>query len=435
MKQQTLLASQEDMLARLVHNLNYGDGVIILSGDEGSGRSTLALSIFEQLDTYNQALVSCPRQCTLSEMRHKVIHQFFTNPTFDAEAPIDETFLHLIKKQMQSMLLVLDDADLLNQAIIDDLLKLSHMQSQGIRMRIMLIVHKTNLPKFRSMIPKKYRTLMLPFDMPMLLEAERQQLYLRLVARTSTKPDFSHESIYRMLARQSGKPAEVVALVQQAIHHPEMLQQQQGSFFWGWFIGILSFIGVFFALWFFVLQDIDLVFLIDDEVRSESMLAKIKSQKKSPVNQAEAKPVEPIEIQSSETFLPSMSAKNSASEAKTAVEPQVDEPKPENLWKLQESQFQMSYELRLPKQGYTIQLAAVQQISSLSHLWLELKKESQVYLLKRQEGYVLLLGAFKSRAEAQAKMSRLRIDADIWIRSWKNLPAQDFQRLILNDAI
>ena len=32
MKQQTLLASQEDMLARLVHNLNYGDGVIILSG-------------------------------------------------------------------------------------------------------------------------------------------------------------------------------------------------------------------------------------------------------------------------------------------------------------------------------------------------------------------------------------------------------------------
>ena len=90
-------------------------------------------------------MVSCPRQCTLVEMRQKVIHQFFTNPTFDAEAPIDTTFLQLSKKQMQSMLLVLDDADLLRQEILDDLLKLLHMQSQGMRMRIMFIVHKANL--------------------------------------------------------------------------------------------------------------------------------------------------------------------------------------------------------------------------------------------------------------------------------------------------
>ena len=66
---------------------------------------------------------------------------------------------------------------------------------------------------------------MLPFDMPILTDEERQQLYVRLVARTSNKPDFSHDSIFRMLVRQTGKPSEVVALVQQAIHHPEMLQQ------------------------------------------------------------------------------------------------------------------------------------------------------------------------------------------------------------------
>ena len=141
---------------------------------------------------------------------------------------------------------------------------------------------------------------------------------------------------------------------------------------------------------------------------------------------------QPIEIQSSETFVALNSSEKMPAAASQA---DVTQESTEKAWVLQESQFQVSYDLDLPKQGFAIQLAAVQQISSLSHLWLDLKQESQVYLLKRQKGFVLLLGAFQSRAQAQSKMNALNMDADIWIRSWKNLPSQDFQRLILNDAI
>ncbi|MBL6734757.1 MAG: AAA family ATPase [Shewanellaceae bacterium] len=226
MSQSSLLLSQEDVLARLIHNLNYGDGVVVLSGTEGSGKTTVALSTFEKLDTYNHALITCPKQATLAEIRYKIVTQFFRDPLFDTDEIMTDTLIRLSNGRSQSMLLLLDDADLLSDDILQEILVLSHLQSHGIRLRLMIVVNEQNLQEFKKRLPPKYQSMMLNFVLPSLSYKERCDLYWRLLERTTKKPVVSVELIQSYLSRQSGKPAEVASLLQEVLHNPESLQDQ-----------------------------------------------------------------------------------------------------------------------------------------------------------------------------------------------------------------
>ena len=103
---------------------------------------------------------------------------------------------------------------------------------------------------------------------------------------------------------------------------------------------------------------------------------------------------------------------------------------------LDESDFTVQQAaLHTPQAGFTIQLAVVQQLQSLHVLWHQMEHQSEVYLLKSEKGFILLLGSFKSREEAQATADQFDFENEVWIRAWKNVLTDNMQSLILNDAI
>ena len=115
-----------------------------------------------------------------------------------------------------------------------------------------------------------------------------------------------------------------------------------------------------------------------------------------------------------------------------------EEPKPdlptEN--KLKESLFSAQTDIRdIPRSGYTIQLAAVKNIASLTKVWQQTQNAQELFLFKRAQGFILLLGQFSNREEAQKITEQFDLEAEVWIRSWKNIPTKKMQRLVLNDAI
>tara|TARA_B100001094_G_scaffold333356_1_gene411039 strand:+ start:4285 stop:5598 length:1314 start_codon:yes stop_codon:yes gene_type:complete len=437
MKQHTLLASQDDMLARLVHNLNYGDGVVILSGDQGSGRSTVALSLFEQLDTYNQAFVACPQQTTLAEIRQKIVPQFFTNPLYNNEDAISDTIVRLANGHTHSMLLVLDDADYLPQEVMDELLLLSHLQAHGIRLRIILIVKNESLLSFKRLIPKKYHAMMLPFNMQPLNLKERQELYCRLVERTEPKPALSLDLIQSFLARQSGKPDEIVGLVQQALHHPESLEHKHNTFMLKLVSSIIIVLALLIAAGFLFLDPkINMTTYLEqhDEKTNEILDPEILPSKTAQTKQEVTLPIEDIDI-SVEEPKPTPHIVIETASVNT-IDAQPAQAHTEENAKLTESLFSLQQgTASIPKSGYTIQLAAVKNIASLTKVWQQTYSRQKLFLFKRAQGFILLLGQFPSREAAQQITEQFNLESEVWIRSWKNIPTKSMQRLILNDAI
>ena len=69
----TLLPSQEALLNRLQHISLYGQQLIVLTGEEGAGKTTLVTALLTELEEFSSALVICPKYCDSAEIRRKIL--------------------------------------------------------------------------------------------------------------------------------------------------------------------------------------------------------------------------------------------------------------------------------------------------------------------------------------------------------------------------
>ena len=416
-----LLTSQEDILARLVHNINYGDGLVVLSGEKGSGRTTIAISLLEELDVYNQALITCPEHMKLTEVRQKIVEQLFVNPLFNEDDPLPDTLLRLANGRSQSMLIIFDDASSLSSDIVEEVLLLSHLQSQGIRLRVMFVTHTERALELKQKLPKKYGCQVLIFDVPLLSDKESADLYQRLIARTTVQPPVSLGAVHRYLNKTEQTPAQVIEVVQFALHTPEILTQNKGLLFYFLSGSLIFILLAFFGAWIWLMD-------LRDDVQQDIKKIEVLTSDEQPIEKFKPEPLEHTE---EETNLP----------ADPVINNPVDDEQTETLGYLEPPQLledhfkRENYKATWPSLGYTVQIASVKNLDSLSSTWFELNERSDLFLFKRSNRFILMMGRYQNMEEAQKAVMELGLDDTTWIRRWSSIDLHRMERMLLIDAI
>ncbi|GLP97522.1 AAA family ATPase [Paraferrimonas sedimenticola] len=479
---ESLLPSQSDILSRLLHGVQYCNEALLLVGPQGSGKSLIATQLLESCEHYNQAFVRCPEYMGAAELRQKIILQLFASAMFDDERPLAETLVELLGDASGTALLVIDDAQHLPIELQLELIEAARLSERGVGIRLVMVSDTRGHQALMSALPEHLTGWCLSMSVQALNHAERQQLFFGLYARTGRTPEFSREQAKQKLASLPGVAADVVELVQTAIHTPAAIAQNKGKLALG--LGaaaatvVLALLG---AGWFLQQdakpesdvvsveaakpasrQEIAIETFSEETFSEDSPVAVEVVEAPEPelgddswivISEPEVSPAEPeqqaIVSQSSQLAAAEgeavaatspgepMSAQTTAqqdaiaasieleqpSEAGVAVEEKTVvaevKPAPATSTPVKSSSADDSQQAQsIPVQGYTIQLAVVGKASSLGPILKKLPHADQSYLLAQGERLVLTYGRFDSKELANTTAAELNLKSGTWVRPW-----------------
>ena len=126
MVERTLISfpSQLQLIERLQHLLYLSSSMVFISGEQGSGKSTLIEQLSNQLpDKTQQAFISIAELTSVAQIRQQIITQLFDLPLFDADDSLSNILLLLKDKKAGNVarVIVIDNAHLLPQELLIEL--------------------------------------------------------------------------------------------------------------------------------------------------------------------------------------------------------------------------------------------------------------------------------------------------------------------------
>ncbi|WP_394205583.1 AAA family ATPase [Shewanella waksmanii] len=218
-----LLPSQDALLQRLQHVVLYGQQLTVLTGDNGCGKTSILTELVEELSEVSSAFVTCPMHCDSAEIRRKVLVQLLSEPAFDDEIPMPETLLKLASSLPVASHIVLDDAHHLPLEIWAECIVLSQLSLNGRRITVTLSTTADYLDSVVAQLPDTDEMPLLPMAVEPLDNEEREGLYYLLLSRSEQVPFTPREIVAEQLAKQTGRPDEVVKLFELALNgEPEV---------------------------------------------------------------------------------------------------------------------------------------------------------------------------------------------------------------------
>lgn len=461
----TLLPSQDALLHRLLHISQYGEQLMVLTGEEGAGKTTLVTALLSELELYSSALVICPKHCDSAEIRRKLLVQLLSDPVFDDEIPLPESLLSVVDSLPAASCIVLDDAHFLPLEIWAECIVLSQMNLGNKSVKIVMTSPIEFFDDVAAQLPEPLLEQVLPIHIDSLEQAEREGLYYTLLSRSEQQPFTPRDIVKNRLVLQRGTPKEVVGLLELALNgdeQPEPIKSQLRT------IVSVAFLSIALLLLGWLLLDAgvdnktlastEVKFAIDARFQAESdnqflveyasrlLAGYVRGSKpqslpstshKAPfesvaadspaVNEPEAVAtykVNPVErfAQESEPSVKNANGVQTDSDSQlteTTTAPNPKEP-------------QVSLPSK-PAQGYTLQLASVKQVDSLYKMLAALKDIPEVRVARYQQRWVVLFGEFNSAQAAKQQALLLTTKTGIsapWIRTWQDLNEYELQDVL-----
>ncbi|MCK8046275.1 AAA family ATPase [Shewanella sp. 1CM18E] len=467
----TLLPSQDALLQRLLHLSTYGQQLMVLTGEDGAGKTTLVTALLSELEQHSSALVMCPKHCDSAEIRRKVLVQLLNDPVFDDEIPLPECLLSVSDSLPSESCIVLDDAHWLPLEIWAECIVLSQMVLPGKSIKLLMTAPAEFFSELTEQLPESLLEQVIAVQIEPLEQPEREGLYYTLLSRSEQHPFTPRDIVKNRLEMQQGTPKEVVDLLNLSLNgEPETLVKRSKL---KAIIGLSAVIIVaLLASWLFLgsstnklnqatkkiefAADIEARFSQDDsflEAYGAKILDKhvfikpnvakqteIDKRQIQALTQAQAKTPQSNTITETVNAYPAIPA-TKFDDAKRVI---GETSKVDNVNEHQlDSTKQLASEITInanvvdhtvkPAKGYTLQLASVKKIKSLNNMLLALDGVPQVRVARYKQRWIVLNGHFDNRKMAQEYSAKLVANTGIsepWIRSWQNLGEYQLQEVI-----
>ncbi|MGL4835832.1 MAG: AAA family ATPase [Shewanella sp.] len=466
-----LLPSQEALIQRLHHVASYSDQLLVLSGAQGSGKTTLVTALATDFEESNVALVICPMHADDAEIRRKILVQLMSSPIFDDEEPLAETLLRVAATQTKPLHIIIDDAHLLSKTLWAECIILNQIQCAGKNIALTLTVPPAFLADLLPQLPEALRRQVLPIAVEPLTLVEREALYQTLL-RTSEQHPFTPREIVRgQLEKQMGTPQEVVSLLALALHD----QPEQVTWWRKHRVGIIAVVSVLFALLLGIvlhrprapeLSEPVTYPAVDSKVflayghralaeyfewraalLRQSQVAPVSADPLAafhgePVQSAEPSVVTALSTQDAEAAMAGAAGagKEAAAQVDVTTSAEIsdvavaaDKVAPEPNQTTPASQSQEKATGLKPATGYTVQIASVSQRRTLDSLLQSLTGVENVRLAKHKRYWVVLVGQYDTASGAQKAAAQLvkdyRIDKP-WVRKWSELGGYQLQEAL-----
>lgn len=459
----TLLPSQEALLNRLQHISLYGQQLIVLTGEEGAGKTTLVTALLTELEEFSSALVICPKYCDSAEIRRKILVQLLADPVFDDELPLPETMLRASSALPSASCIVLDDAHYIPLEIWAECIVLSQMSFAGKTVNITMTAPVEFLNDVLQQLPVDQRQLLLPLDIEPIDSVEREGLYYTLLSRSDAQPFTPRDIVKNRLEMQSGTPKEVVELLELALNG-EAENSTAASKFKQPLIAALGLaLVVIFLIWLFVggeqeaEQSTKVVFagapvltspfladygkrlladhfmalekprLSEGKVENDkAFVSELETQLADKPRDSKVLAVdEPIV--DSEDVIAEMVEPAANQTIETFSIKEIETPTPSNQPKDITASIKVQQK---PTQGYTLQLASVKRLDSLARTLEKIALQDGVKVARYKSRWVVLLGEFATVNQAREQSLKLTANGNIsapWIRKWQDLTEYELQ--------
>ncbi|GLS82176.1 AAA family ATPase [Paraferrimonas haliotis] len=459
------LATQQDISQRLVHSIRYTQDAIILSGSTGSGKTKIVEQISDQCEGYNQLFLNCHDSSGLLELRKKLAEQLWPGKTVELNQSISKMLVENAEMEHLPILIMVDNAESLPANGFAELIDTVDLNYSGMTVRLLIAIEQSTQSLLMRGLSDSQAAACLVVTMPPLTVSERHGLFFGLYARTGQTPEFSREQIRRLLEQQSGRPQEVLKLLQTAIRSPEKIGVQKAPVNKGIMSGAIVVIAILAMLvwWLFKptpsnapsqvkqIPKIEQVERIDEpssqvevspQTKVQVLQGDVEQQPPSDLTQsqgvqptAQAEPevtpkTESVAQPQPELEQPSHPEPKPMSEPAAVPEPQpqpaveqlpqpslVSESEPEPEAVVSEDE-QYSNDRTLPVNGFTIQLASVEQLSSIMPIVPKLANIEQAYVLSAEASLILAYGEFETKEQAITVATELALPSGFWVRPW-----------------
>ena len=457
----TLLPSQEALLNRLQHISLYGQQLIVLTGEEGAGKTTLVTALLTELEEFSSALVICPKYCDSAEIRRKILVQLLADPVFDDELPLPETMLRAAAALPSASCIVLDDAHYIPLEIWAECIVLSQMSFAGKTVNITMTCPVEFLNDVLQQLPVDQRQLLLPLDIEPIDSVEREGLYYTLLNRSEAQPFTPRDIVRNRLELQRGTPKEVVLLLELALNGDAGEALPSSKFKRPLMVAAITFV-VLFLVWFFRESEqesepvTEVVFagapvltspfladygeqllaehfivleknrLIEDKVGSDKIfVSELESEQADKLHHSDVLAVEPLA--DSEEVMAEIVEPAASQTIETFSIKEIEAPTPSNQQKDITASINVQQK---PTHGYTLQLASVKRLDSLARTLDKIAQQDGVKVARYRSRWVVLLGEFVTLSEAREQSLKLTANGNIsapWIRKWQDLTEYELQ--------
>ena len=143
-----LSRSHEEAMAHLVYAISQGDGFVEITGEVGTGKTTLCRAVLEHLDQHTEAAyIFNPKLDSLQLL--KAINDEFgvTSGGTSVKELIDALNAFLMKKKMEGnkVVLIIDEAQNLNKDVLEQLRLLSNLETTTSKLIQIILVGQPEL--------------------------------------------------------------------------------------------------------------------------------------------------------------------------------------------------------------------------------------------------------------------------------------------------
>ncbi len=143
-----LSRSHEEAMAHLVYAISQGDGFVEITGEVGTGKTTLCRAVLENLDEHTEAAyIFNPKLDSLQLL--KAINDEFGVASSGSSVKdlIDVLNAFLIKKKMEGtkVVLIIDEAQNLNKDVLEQLRLLSNLETTTSKLIQIILVGQPEL--------------------------------------------------------------------------------------------------------------------------------------------------------------------------------------------------------------------------------------------------------------------------------------------------
>jgi general secretion pathway protein A len=214
-----LSRSHEEAMAHLKYAINHGDGFVEITGEVGTGKTTLCRAFLDDLDKDTEvAYIFNPRLNAIELL--KTINDEFGIPSNanNTKDLIDtlNTFLMEKKSQKKNALLLVDEAQNLGQDVLEQLRLLSNLETNTSKLLQIILVGQ---PELRNMLDSfelrqlRQRITLSWYLTPMTRKETREYIRHRVNIASKKDEDKFTEMAYRKIYNYSGGIPRLINIV------------------------------------------------------------------------------------------------------------------------------------------------------------------------------------------------------------------------------